>query len=112
MNEMLIRVSSALYNKSEVTVNGKKEKFVSNGRGSYELKISANENVEIQIKRRHELNSPAWLFWGLLFFIISCFGIFDVPYGKRGAMSFRANVIPNGHARCSLTPTSKKTARQ
>ena len=111
MNQMLIRVSSVLYNKGEVTVNGQREKFASNGRGSYELTVSADEPVEIQIERRHELLSPAWLFWGLLFFIISCFGIFDVPYGKKGAISFKVNVVPNGHCSVQFNPAAIKDGK-
>lgn len=111
MNEMLIRVSSALYNRAEVTVNGQKENFVSNGRGSHEVKFSTDENVEIQIESRHELASPGWLFWGLVFFVISCFGIFDVPYGKKGAMSFKIKVRPMGHCAVLLNPNVKKDGR-
>lgn len=111
MNGLLVRVSSALYHNAEVTVNGQKEKFENNKRGSYELNISADNNVEIQIERRHELLSPAWLLWGLLFFIISCFGIFDVPYAKRGAMSCKVNVIPNGNGVVQFTPNIQKNGK-
>lgn len=108
MNELLIRVSSALHNFSDVTVNGEKKKFVNNGRGSYELKLSTDENVEIQLERKHELLSPLWLLWGLLFFVISCFGIFDIPYAKRGALCCRVNVIPNGNGAVQFNPSVKK----
>ena len=97
MSQMLIRISSAVYDGSEVTVNGQKESFVKNSRGSYELKLSSDENVEIQIERKHELLSPTWLLWGLIFFVISCFGIFDVPYAKRGAVTCKVKVLSNGN---------------
>lgn len=113
MKELLIRISSALYNYSEVTVNGQKQKFVNNRRGSYELNVSADEEVEIQITRRSELVSPLWLFWGLFFFIVSCFGIFDVPYSKRGALSckVKAAVTGAGSGEIQFNPGVKKDGK-
>ena len=107
MNELLIRISSTMYDSSEVLVNGKKENFINNKRGSYELTVEANDNVEIQLKRNHELLSLLWLLWGLLFFIISCFGIFDVPYAKRGAALCKLNVVSNGNGMVQITPLAK-----
>lgn len=108
MNEILIRISSVLYNNSSVLVNGKREKFNPNGRGSYELNVQADDSTEIQIVRRHELLSPMWLFWGLLFFIISCFGIFDVPYSKKSALSCKVKVSPSAGGVVQFTPNNKK----
>lgn len=113
MKELLIRVSSALYNFSEVTVNGQKQKFVSNKRGSYELNVPADEEVEIQITRRSELVSPMWLFWSLFFFVVSCFGIFDVPYSKRGALSckVKAAVAGSGSGEIQINSNVKKDGK-
>lgn len=108
MNELLIRVSNALYNNAEVLVNGKKERFVSNNRGSFELAVSGDDNVEIEIVRKHELLSPAWFFWGLLFFIISCFGIFDVRYSKTAPLICRFNVTSQGKGTVQINPCVKK----
>lgn len=108
MNEVLIRVSGALYNNADVLVNGKREKFNSNGRGSYELKVETDNNTEIQIVRNHELLSPLWLLWGLLFFVISCFGIFDVPYSKKSALKCKVNVTPSAGGVVQFTPNNKK----
>lgn len=104
MNDLLVRVSNVLYEQSEVLVNGKKENFVSNGRGSYELNINASGNDEIQIVRKHELTSPLWLLWGLLFFVISCFGIFDVRYSKAASLRCTINVVSQGGGKVQLTP--------
>lgn len=103
MNELLIRIAGSLYNSTEVLVNGQKEKFVSNGHGGYELNIQADDQTEIQIVRNHELLSPAWLLWGLFFFIISCFGIFDVPYSRTSALSCRVSVTANGSGAIQFT---------
>lgn len=108
MSELLIRASSALYDSADVLVNGKKENFSSNGRGSYELNIQADEQTEIQIVRRHELFSPAWLLWGLFFFIISCFGIFDVRYSKVAPLNCRFNVVCQGKGTIQFTPNIQK----
>lgn len=109
MNELLIRVSNALYNNAEVLVNGKKENFVSNNRGSFELAVSGDDNVEIEIVRKHELLSPAWFFWGLVFFIISCFGIFDVRYSKTALpLICRFNVTSQGKGAVQINPSLKK----
>lgn len=107
MNGLLIRISSVLYNSSEVLVNGKKENFVNNNRGSYELNVDGN-TAEIQIVRKHELLSPLWLVWGLLFFVISCFGIFDVRYSKLAPLSCRFNVACQGRGTVQFTPSAKK----
>lgn len=107
MSEMIIRISSTLYEGGKVTVNGQEEDFSRNKRGSYELNLTTDENVEIQIERKHELLSPAWLLWGLFFFVISCFGIFDVPYAKRGAALCKVNVIPNGNGSVQFNPIIK-----
>lgn len=108
MSEVLVRVSNALYNDSQVLVNGNQEKFKYNGRGGYELNVQADESIEIQIERKHELLSPLWLVWGLFFFIISCFGIFDVPFSKRNALSCIVNIIPNGDGFVRINPNFKK----
>lgn len=108
MSELLIRVSNALYNSADVLVNGKKENFANNSRGSYELSVPADSNVEIQIVRKHELTSPLWLLWGLLFFVISCFGIFDVRYPKTAPLSCRFNVACQGNGTVQFTPNIKK----
>lgn len=109
MNELLIRVTGSLYHSSEVIVNGQKEKLVSNGHGSYELSVAADEQNEIQIVRNHELLSPAWLLWGLFFFVISCFGIFDVPYAKTPSLCCRVNV--NGGGVVQFSPCPKKDGK-
>lgn len=103
MNELLIRIAGTMYKSTEVLVNGQKQNFVSNGRGSYELNIQADDQTEIQIKRNHELLSPAWLLWGLFFFVISCFGIFDVPYANTSALTCRVNVVVNGNGIIQFT---------
>lgn len=108
MSEVLVRVSSALYNDSEVTINGRREKFTANGRGSYELSFQTDETTEIKITRRHELASPMWLLWSLFFFVISLFGIFDVPYSKKSAICCTVNVSPNGGGLVQITPNIKR----
>lgn len=107
MSELLIRVSTALYKTSDVLVNGKRENFVYNNRSSYELSVGA-DTAEIEIVRKHELLSPAWLFWGLLFFIISCFGIFDVRYSKNAPINCRFNVTSQGNGIVQFNPHIKK----
>lgn len=111
MNQLLIKISKTLYDKSEVLVNGQKEKFADNKRGSYELSVPAENNVEIQITRRHELATPLWWLWGLLFFVISCFGIFDVPYAKQGELFFKANVTSSGSGAVQLNPVVKRNGK-
>lgn len=108
MSKLLVRVSDALYNSSDVLINGNKEKFTSNGRGSLEFNLESDDNVEIQIKRNHELLSPLWLVWGLLFFVISCFGIFDVPYSRRAPLTCVVNVIPGGDSVVQFMPNPNK----
>ena len=107
MNGLLIRVSSALYNSADVLVNGKKENFVNNKRGSYELSVEYDA-AEIEIVRKHELLSPAWFLWGLLFFVISCFGIFDVRYPKTAPLICRFKVTTQGNGTVQFTPNIKK----
>lgn len=104
MNELLIRVSSVLYERSEVLVNGQKAEFANNGRGSYEANIQTSGSDEIQIVRNHELATPLWLLWGLFFFIISCFGIFDVGYSKAAPLRCVINVTTTGSGKVQLTP--------
>lgn len=104
MNELLIRVSSVLYERSEILINGEKAQFTSNGRGSYEANVQSNGTDEIRIVRNHELASPLWLLWGLLFFIVSCFGIFDVRYSKAASLRCAINVTSSGGGKLQLTP--------
>lgn len=111
MSEVLIRISGNLYNSADVQVNGQREKFNKNGRGSYELNVTAEGNTEIVISRNHELLSPMWLLWGLLFFVISCFGIFDVPYSNTAALMCRVNVTPGAGGVVQFTPNMKKDGK-
>lgn len=108
MSKVLIRMSEALYNGADVLINGKREKFTANGRGSRELSLDMDGNTEIQIKSNHELLSPLWLVWGLLFFVISCFGIFDVPYSKKAPMTCIVNVSPVEGGVVQFMPCLKK----
>lgn len=111
MSAVLIRVSSALYNGSEVLVNGQREDFKKNGRGSYELQVPSDVNTEIQIKRKHELLSPLWLVWGLFFFVISCFGIFDVRYSKTPALTCKVNILPGSGGTVYFAPRTIKDGK-
>lgn len=109
MSEVLVRVSSSLYKTAEVLVNGQREKFTKNGHGGYELSVDIDDGAEIVIRRNHELLSPLWLLWGMLFFVISCFGIFDVPYSKKATLMCRVRVFANSGGVIQFTPGSKKS---
>lgn len=111
MNDLLIRISGTFYDNAEITVNGQKQSFTNNGKGSYELTVNADESVEITIERRHELSSSLWLLWGLLYFVISCFGIFDVPYSKRMPLIFKASITSEGGGVAQFNPSIKKDGK-
>lgn len=111
MSEFTVRISNTLYDTADIKINGKRQKFSKNGRGSYELKVEADGNAEIALTRNHELLSPMWLLWGLLFFFVSCFGIFDVPYRKTSALTCRVNVTPGAGGVVQFTPNLKKDGK-
>lgn len=108
MSKLTVRVSDALYDSSEVLVNGQKEKFTKNGRGGYELVCADCGETEIQITRKHELTSNLWLLWSMLFFVISCFGIFDVRYGNVPSLRCKVKVSPTEDCALRFTPGFKK----
>lgn len=111
MGELLIRVSDALYKSSDVFINGSKVKFNDNGRGSHEINLQVNGQTEIYIRRNHELLSSLWWLWGLLFFVISCFGIFDIPYTRTSPIDCKVSVIVNGSGFIQFTPWPHKDGR-
>lgn len=73
------------YNNSvqDMLINGKRAK-VKRKKNKYLVStdISTN-NAEIVIYRGHYYLGKAWVFWDILCFIISVFGIFDTPYNRQ-----------------------------
>lgn len=61
-----------------IIIDGKAVKLKRNSFGNYEIKHQTEKDkVEVVIHRYLEFSSPLWLFWSLLYFVISIFGIFD-----------------------------------
>ncbi|MCM1043802.1 MAG: hypothetical protein NC350_06355 [Corallococcus sp.] len=106
MNTLSIKINKSVFTTSEVTVDGQSVRFVKNKFGNYEHNLKTEKNaVEITLKTRNELNDRFWFLWSMLFFLISCFGIFDVRYNKN-CLSYDCKFI------ISLTGSSVTVAPQ
>lgn len=83
MNELTIKLSNTKHLSPTMIIDGKPVKFKKNKFGSLESTVMTEKNtVEFYIYSFLELSSPYWWLWNLLFWFISFFGLFDVPYSK------------------------------
>lgn len=113
MNELKIKLSGAKKLNPTVLIDGKPVKLKKNRFGSYEATyLTEKSEVELSIHRLLELSSPLWWLWGLLFWLISFFGLLDIPYPKNCTMidcnlQLKLNSNTNFEAKF-LTNTSEK----
>ncbi len=77
-----------------ILIDGKPIKAKKNAFGNIEYSCQTEkDSVNVVIKRYLELGSRHWLWMGIVFLIISVFGIFDTRYSKSTqTISFEANI--------------------
>ncbi len=77
-----------------ILIDGKPVKVKKNAFGNIEYSCQTEkDSVNVVIKRYLELGSRHWLWMGIVFLIISVFGIFDTRYSKSTqTISFEANI--------------------
>ena len=85
MNELTIKMSKKNMPNAAVVVNGSEVKFKKGKDGLYESKLpieQSDDTCTLEIFTFSEYGGKLWWLFSLLFFVISCFGIFDASYGK------------------------------
>lgn len=77
-----------------ILIDGKPVKVKKNAFGNIEYSCQTEkDSVNVVIKRYLELGSRHWLWMGIVFLIVSVFGIFDTRYSKSTqTISFEANI--------------------
>lgn len=87
MNNLSLKLVNAGSFNPTILIDGKTVKQKKNKYGSYEINYStANSKAEIRVYRYLELGGKLWPLMSLLFFVISVFGIFDIPYSKKSVV--------------------------
>lgn len=83
MNEMKLKILERNYI-LEIKVDGKIVRQKKYGNESPYIKITTNKaTIELEIKSmRHELSQKHWLFFSILFYLISIFGLLNPFYSK------------------------------
>ena len=66
-----------------VYIDGKKPKFTKSENGRTCIVETNSPTVEIAVCKTHHYFGKCWLWWNLLYFIISIFGIFDMRQDPR-----------------------------
>jgi len=78
MRELKLKLINIQKLNPTILIDGKAKKIKKNEFGSYEINhTTENNKVEIIIRRYLELSGALWLFWSILYFIVSLCGIFD-----------------------------------
>ena len=83
MNNLSVKLTGYASKDTMFLVDGQKVKFKNNKFGNRIFEYQTDKDyATITINRFLEINSKLWLFWQLLFFVISIFGIFDMRHAK------------------------------
>lgn len=83
MNTLNLKLVNASKLKPTILIDGKAVKAKQNKYGSYQIEYKTQSaKVNVKVFRFLELSGKLWLLMSLLFFIVSVFGLFDVPYSK------------------------------
>lgn len=78
MKELKLKLINIQKLNPTILIDGKAKKIKKNEFGSYEINHQTeHDKVEIVIRRYLELSGALWLFWSMLYFIVSLCGIFD-----------------------------------
>ena len=84
MNKLNLKISGINAKGVDIRIDDKHVDIIKNKFGNRVVQYETeNQTVNIKIKKYLEINSRAWLFWQLLFFFVSFFGIFDIRPDKR-----------------------------
>lgn len=83
MNKLSIKLANVGKRAPIISIDGKIQKIKKDELGNQFCEFETpNNSVNVSIKKFHELSGRNWLWMGILFLIVSVFGIFDKPYGK------------------------------
>lgn len=84
MNQLNLKMTGAWNVKPVILIDDKPVKWKKNKYGNVEIiQQFDKDKVEVKICKYFELNGKLWFLMSMLFFIISLFGILDVPYNKK-----------------------------
>lgn len=83
MNKLNIKLISSGKTNPTVQIDGKTVAVKKNDQGNYVCEYETpNNSANVVISKYHELSSRHWLWMGILFLVISVFGLFDRIYEK------------------------------
>ncbi|MDE6558020.1 MAG: hypothetical protein K2K39_02825 [Clostridia bacterium] len=96
MNTLNLTVNKALKG-SRVYVDGKQIALKRNKDGSFAGTYTTDSSeAEVAVVKLSEVGGRLWFLWAMLFFVISCFGLFNAHYDRRcRTVSYRAVVKLN-----------------
>lgn len=84
MNQLNLKMSGMFNVKPVIFIDDKPVKCKKNNYGNIDISQQFDKDkVEVKICKYFELNGKLWFLMSMLFFIISFFGILDVPYNKK-----------------------------
>ncbi len=84
MKELNLKILGSAQIKPTILIDNKKVKSKKNKYGSYDiLYTTEKDHVEVSICKYLEINGKLWFLMSMLFWLISFFGIFDVPYDRK-----------------------------
>lgn len=97
MNTLSLTVDKMNYG-CRVYANGSPVELKRTKEGLYRgLYSTESDVVELTVVKVSEFSGKLWFLWAMLFFVISCFGIFNAHYdGRYTTVNFRSEVRLNG----------------
>lgn len=83
MNKLTIKLANVGKKTPIINIDGKTQKIKKDELGNCFCEFETPKDfVNVSIRKFHELSSRNWLWMGILFLIVSVFGIFDKRYDK------------------------------
>ena len=103
MNELTIKMNIAHMPGATVVANGTEVKFKKKDGGLYEGTVPVEESAcTLEIFSYSEYGGKLWWLYSLLFFIVSCFGIFDVPYGDGTRIRYKTTLTLSANSEVNI----------
>ena len=84
MREVNIRIRGADRIRPIIAVDGKQLKYKKNDFATYEAKFQTDKDkIEVCLYKYLEISGKLWWLMSIIFFLLSCFGIFDFVRDKK-----------------------------
>lgn len=78
MSKLNLKINGIRSLNPVVTLDGKKIRMKTNSFGNCFADIEVRDGAELRLVCWDSILSPLWLVWEMIFFVLSCFGIFAI----------------------------------